>query len=427
MKLSDTFSLALRTVRGNRLRTGITVSIIALGIMALIGIMTAIEAMNNSIYENFTLLGANTSIIHYRSNDFFGDGDGNQDVKKTSKKDASKVKKSQEGQAITYKQAEMFKNRFHFPAAVSVSQIGNYNATIFYGTHKTNPTVRVIGGDENNLLSSGYTLAVGRNFSELDLETGRNVIILGMDVAKKLFGETWREAENSVIRVGAVRYRVIGVLQSKGASSLLSLDNIVITTLNNVRSEYAGMSSTLTLSITVKDIHQMEGAIGEATGVFRVVRNLGVTDHDNFYIDRSDSLAEQLKSLLFFVSMAAVAIGVITLVGAAIGLMNIMLVAVSERTREIGLVKSLGARKRTIRTQFLLESILISLLGAAFGILLGVCVGNLFAMFLKTGFVVPWGWAGGGILICSLTGLAAGLYPAIKASRLDPIVALRYE
>jgi putative ABC transport system permease protein len=425
MKFSDTLSLALHTIRANRLRAGITISIIALGIMALVGIMTAIEAMDNSIYENFTLLGANTFVIHYRARDFFGD-DGN-DVKKTSRKSAERVKKSQEGQVITYYQAKAFKDRFAFPAAVSISQTGDYNATVFYGTHKTNPTVRVLGGDENFLYSSGYTLEIGRNFSPLDLETGRDVAILGMDVAKKIFGDAWRTAENSVIRVDGARYRVIGVLKAKGASSFLSLDNIVITTLNNVRRVYQGSSNTLNLSVTVRDIQQMDAAIGEATGVFRQVRGLTVSESDNFYIDRSDSLANQLKSLLFLVTVAAIVIGLITLIGSAIGLMNIMLVAVSERTREIGLVKSLGARRSTIRSQFLLESILISLFGAALGVLLGVCVGNLFAVFLGTGFVVPWGWMFLGIVICSITGLLAGLIPAIKAGRLDPIVALRYE
>jgi putative ABC transport system permease protein len=426
MKFADTFDLAWKTVRSNRLRTGITVTIIAFGIMALVGIMTAIDAMNNSIYENFTLLGANTFVIHYQSNDFFGGGDDDGgDVKKTSKKAAEK--KSRQGQMITYRQASEFKDRFTFPAAVSISQIGDYNTTVFYEEKKTNPNVRLTGGDENFLSSSGYSLAAGRNFSVVDLESGRNVIILGKDVAVRLFGDRWKNAVNTVIRAGANRYRVIGVLQGKGASSMLSLDNIVITPLEGVRRLYAGYSNTLNLSVTVNNIKQMESAIGEATGVFRQVRGLSVTDDNNFYIDRSDSLAAKLESLTFYLAAAAFVIGLITLSGAAIGLMNIMLVAVSERTREIGLVKSLGAKRGTIRMQFLLESILISLIGAACGIVLGIGVGNIFSLVLSTGFVVPWGWALGGILICSVTGLLAGIIPAIKAGRLDPIVALRYE
>ena len=177
----------------------------------------------------------------------------------------------------------------------------------------------------------------------------------------------------------------------------------------------------------VNDISQMEPAIGEATGTFRSVRRLDVKDGDNFYIDKSDSVAETMIKLLGSISGSAGAIGLITLIGAAIGLMNIMLVAVTERTKEVGLIKALGGTKSSIRNQFLFESIIISLLGAVFGILLGVLVGNIFSMVLGTGFVVPWGWVVTGIIICSIVGLTAGLWPAIKASKLDPIVALRYE
>jgi putative ABC transport system permease protein len=171
----------------------------------------------------------------------------------------------------------------------------------------------------------------------------------------------------------------------------------------------------------------MDAAIGEATGVFRIVRKLHFNDADNFYIDRSDSLVENLKNALRYVQYAALVIGIITLLGAAIGLMNIMLVAVNERTREIGLSKSIGATALNIRSQFLWESILISLVGAALGILLGVGVGNIFSLYLDTGFVVPWLWVIIGVVICFITGLTAGLYPAMKASKLDPIMALRHE
>jgi putative ABC transport system permease protein len=177
----------------------------------------------------------------------------------------------------------------------------------------------------------------------------------------------------------------------------------------------------------VDDVQQVDPAIGEATGTFRGIRKLAVQDNDNFFIDKSDAIAEIMIGLLGSISGSAGAIGLITLIGAAIGLMNIMLVAVTERTKEVGLIKALGGTRSSIRNQFLFESLIISLLGAAFGIILGVLVGNLFSMVLGTGFVVPWGWVITGIIICSIVGLAAGLWPAIKASKLDPIVALRYE
>jgi putative ABC transport system permease protein len=171
----------------------------------------------------------------------------------------------------------------------------------------------------------------------------------------------------------------------------------------------------------------MEQAIGEAEGTFRPVRGLATNEDNNFYVDKSDSIAETFIKLLGTISAAAGAIGFITLLGAAIGLMNIMLVAVSERTREVGLIKALGGKRKNIRQQFLFESILISLMGAVIGIILGVTVGNIVGSFLDTGFLIPWNVIIMGILICSFVGIVAGIYPAIKASKLDPIVALRYE
>jgi putative ABC transport system permease protein len=424
MTFADTLSLSWRTIRSNKLRTGITVSIIAFGIMALIGIITAIEAMNQSLYENFSILGANSFSIRFRERNFRMGGPPRADVKKTKK--GVKERASNLGRSISYDEAREFKERFSYPASVSISKPGNFNATVFYKEIKTNPNVRVIGGDENYLVNSGYELITGRNFNNLDIESGRGVVIIGSDLVKKIFRSNPEFALGKTMRIGNNQYRVIGTLKERGASSFLALDNICIVTYNNVRRVFSNDGS-YSISVKVGELSQLEAGVGEATGIFRPIRKLSPKDSDNFYIDRSDSLVETFKSLLSYVRIAAVLIGIITLIGAAIGLTNIMLVAVNERTREIGLSKSIGAKGKTIRTQFLWESILISLLGAAIGVLLGVLVGNGFAMFLKTGFVVPWAWVIAGVVICFVTGLVAGLFPAIKASKLDPINALRYE
>lgn len=425
MTIQDLLSLSWRTVRSNKLRTGITVSIIAFGIMALIGIITAIEAMNQSLYENFSILGANSFSIRYRERNFRFGGPPSSNLTK-EKKGQKKQRNSNLGRFITYDDSRLFKERLNYPATVSISKFASGNATILYGNIKTNPNVRVIGGDENYLLNSGYTIDKGRDFNALDVESGRNVAVIGNDLVKKLFRGKSELAVGQIIRIGSNRYRVIGTMQPRGASSFLALDNIVIITYNNVRRVFSSEGS-YSITVRANDFKEIDAAVGEATGAFRMVRKLNYKDADNFYIDRSDTLVESLKNTLRYVRYAAMVIGIITLIGAAIGLTNIMLVAVNERTREIGLSKSIGAKASSIRSQFLWESILISLMGAGFGILLGVIVGNLFGLYLNTGFVVPWLWVLIGVLICFFTGLSAGLYPAIKASKLDPIDALRYE
>lgn len=424
MQTADTLSLAFRTVRSNKLRTGITVAIIAFGIMALIGIITAIQAMNQSLTESFSTMGANAFSIRFKESQVHIGGNKNR-VKKTTR-GSLRERKSNTGKIITYDQAKAFKERFAFPAIVSISIRGPRNVVVNNEKTKTNPNVVVQGGDENYLQLSGYNLSVGRNFNRLDVESGRSVCVLGNSVAKKIFGDPGK-AVDKIIKVANIKYRVIGILKDKGSSAFLNADNVVITTYNNIRRLFTTSNTSWNIGIMVPNIKDMDVAVGEATGTFRPIRKLSFTEENNFFVDKSDSIVEAFTKSLGSITTAAAFIGLITLIGAAIGLMNIMLVAVNERTREIGLIKALGGTKKSIRQQFLFESIIISLIGAIFGIILGVLVGNLFGVVLKTGFVVPWGWVITGIIVCSLVGLFAGLYPAVKASRLDPIVALRYE
>ncbi len=427
MTFKDTVALSWRNISGNKLRTGLTVAIIALGIFALIMIVTAIKAASVSLTTSFSTMGANSFSLRFKDRNIrIGGGRQRGDNTKTSKS-ALKEKKSNMGKIITYEEARAFKAQYNFPAKVGLALMGPRNIVCNNDRKKTNPDVTILGGDENYLELNGYTIAYGRNFTETEIESGRSICLLGSGTAKKLFPDNPEKAVDQVVNVDHTPYRVIAVLEDKSSSAFFNTSKIVVTSYNNIRRLYASQSSSFNIGIMVSDLKFMDAAIGEAKGTFRPIRKLDIKDEINFYVDKSDSIAQTFLSASLYLQYAMLAIALITLIGSAICLMNIMLVAVNERTKEIGLIKALGGTKKEIRSQFLYESVLISLLGAVAGIISGILVGNLVSIFLKTGFVVPWGWVITGVVVCSLVGLAAGLYPAYKASKLDPIVALRYE
>jgi putative ABC transport system permease protein len=399
-RLLFNLNLAYRAIRGNRLRSAITIAIIALGITALIGILTSIEVMKAGVYSSFSAMGSNSFQI-------------TGDIIKQKKGKGGLHFSRREGKNISYMEARAFKERFSFPSDISMSMSGSGTATVKYASVKTNPNINTMGIDDKYLVISDTKLEAGRGFSQTELEFGSTVCILGYGVAKTLFGAGFTN--------------VVGIAEEKGGSMMMNADNIVFVPLENARRVYGTGEESFVLNVMVKDVSQKELAAQEAEGLFRVIRKVPVGMESDFTIQQNDSLATMLLESISIISIAALFIGMITLLGSVIGLMNIMLVSVAERTREIGINKALGARASSIKQQFLTESILISLIGGVTGIILGILIGNIFSLIFKTPFIVPWGWAIMGMTLCTVVGVVSGIYPALKASRLDPIVALRYE
>lgn len=392
----------------------LTISIIALGIMALVGILTAIEVMKASVYTNFSSMGVNTFQI---TSDI---------LKKKKHRGGGMNVTVVEGKSISYEEATTFAERFQFPANVGMSFTGTSIATVHFRSVKTNPNVHVTGVDEQYLNVTDTKLQAGRNFSVGETRSGAYVCMLGQSVANKLFKDKPTDALNQIVSVGDVKCRVIGILEKKGGSMMMDADNKVLIPISTARILFGGDNSYL-ITVKVPDINLKDMAAEEAEGMFRVIRKLPLGTENNFTISQNNDLVEIVMDSIVYIRLAAVLIGIITLLGSVIGLMNIMLVSVAERTREIGVSKALGARPSAIRMQFLTESVLISLLGGVSGVLLGMLLGNIVGIFFGTGFVVPWLWIGMGVSLCAFVGVISGIYPALKAARLDPIEALRYE
>tara|TARA_Y100000782_G_C10187750_1_gene267847 strand:- start:3238 stop:4473 length:1236 start_codon:yes stop_codon:yes gene_type:complete len=405
----ENFLVALRSIRGQILRSLLTILVIAFGITALVGILTSIDALKIAINKQFSSMGSNSFSIRNRT-DF--------NVHRRGKK--TKVAPS-----IKYSQAMQFLENYEYPADVSISTQAAFNAQVKYLDEKTNPNIPVFASDQYYLSTNGFTLSEGRNFSSTEVESAAKVAIIGYEVENSLFKTV--DPIGKSIRISNVKYRVIGTLEKKGSSFGFGGDRNIVIPITTGRQYYNSPNMNYTITVLTSSPEHIEPAIHEATGAFRAVRGDKIGKDDSFSINRSDNLANMLIENLSIVTVVATFIALITLLGAAIGLMNIMLVSVTERTREIGTRMAIGAKQSTIKRQFLIEAIVICQLGGLVGIVLGISIGNVVSMLVGSAFIIPWLWILLGIVICLITGVVAGYYPAQQAAKLNPIDALRYE
>jgi putative ABC transport system permease protein len=406
----ENLRISVRAIRSNKVRTILTICIIAFGIMALVGILTAIDAIKSSLTSQFTMMGANSfSITSWGMNVQIGND----------------RRRAKNYSRISYREATEFKEKFNEPAWVSVSFNASGIATLKAGSEETDPNIELVGIDENYLSVSGYEINTGRNFSRDEIQLNRRLVLLGSDIVEDIF-PTGIDPVGKQISVAGLKFEVAGVMKSKGAS-LMSGDQVCFIPVTTARQYFSRPNMNFNITVMPLKAVNLDLLTGEAEAVFRVIRNLDPRDESDFNVTKSDNLVSLLLKNIKFVTLAATIIGIVTLFGAAVGLMNIMLVSVTERTREIGVRKAIGAKPRTIKNQFLFESVLIGQLGGLFGIFLGIMIGNIVSSLLKSSFIIPWLWVMMGVVVCFIVGIVSGYAPALKAANIDPIEALRYE
>lgn len=409
--LKENIRIALSSIKTQLLRTILTVLIIAIGITALVCILTVVAALENTLSKDFASMGANTFTIQQYDN-----------LEKMAREDENKT----ENPIITYSEANEFKSKYNYPLTdTSISFTATSNAEVKFENQKTDPEITVLGVDEYFLKNSGLETTKGRNFTVFDIQNNTYSCVVGSDFEKGLFKGL--NPIDKIIAIRGAKFKIIGVLKEKGSTFGNSQDLRVMVPIQVARSLFTAANINYTVSIMTHKKELLDQASSYATNTMRNVRKLSPIKNSNFGISRSDDLINKILSITQYLGISAWVIGIITIFGSSIALMNIMLVSVTERTREIGVRKALGAKRSTIAIQFFIETLVIGQLGGLLGILLGISAGFGIATAMSFVFVIPWGAIVSAFITTFIVAVVSGSYPALKASKLDPIEALRYE
>jgi putative ABC transport system permease protein len=411
MILKEILKMALASLGVNKLRSTLTMCGITIGVFSVIGVMTAVTALRSSIETGLTIFGSNIfQFAKYPIGGGPGDGSGR--------------RKFDMRRDITLVQAMRYKHLMEGKADVVCLKVIDQAGAVYNG-RKTPPANSFFGTNENFLAANQFTVEHGRNFTANDVEEARPVIIIGANVQKKLFPS--EDPLGKVIKMKDRTYMVIGVFAEKGESFGGSGDDIGAIPITRFFGDFGAEHRTINVATQALDQRIYNDTLDKAVTAMRIARGLKAEQENDFEIYSNDSLISAFGKVADVIAAGSFVISGIALLAAGVGIMNIMLVSVTERTKEIGIRKSIGARKQSILIQFLVEAVAISLAGGVMGILLGVAGGNGLAMMLNASVVFPWDWAAIGILVCSGIGVAFGFYPAWKAASLDPIEALRFE
>lgn len=408
----ENIKIAFGAIRTQMLRAMLTILIIAIGICALVGILTVVSALDNTLNSNFASMGSNTFFINQY--EFTTRNQGGSEVEKINP-------------IITYSQAKQFKEHFNYPLThTSISFTATATAEVKYENEKTDPEIQVLGIDENYTTNSGLEVVQGRNFNNFDIANNSYFCVLGSDFASKGLLKDVNPIDK-VISIRGAKFKVIGILKEKGSTFGNSQDLRVLIPIQVARSLFSAPNINYSISTMVDKKEVLNQAVDNATIAFKNIRKLNPAEENNFGISRSDDLINRIAEMTGVLSASAWVIGIITILGSSIALMNIMIVSVTERTREIGVRKSLGAKKSTIAWQFFTETLIVGQLGGLLGIILGILIGYLFASAMNFDFVIPWGAMMAAVITTFIVAIISGSYPALKAAKLDPIEALRYE